>query len=268
MRKRYAILFATIILAFVAGLAWRLSLPREPTYQGRPLSYWLEGYSTADISETSQQSADTAMREIGTNAIPTPLRMLQEDDSHLKLKFFSVVEKQHFIKIHHLPASEINYRGMKGFQILGANAKGAVPALIKIYEAEDSRASGGFAAVSLGAIGPSAKEAIPVLLKRMSRTNILDRVLTMQVLGMIHSEPEITVPVLIKHLNDNVYMGGHRYTPTAIEALGHFGTNALEAVPALIQMLDDADPTLRNRIISALQEIDPQAAANLRTNSP
>lgn len=47
--------------------------------------------------------------------------------------------------------------------------------------------------------------------------------------------------------------------------LGRFGDAAKEAVPALLQTLQDSDETVREAALKALQKIDPETAAK---NSP
>ena len=48
------------------------------------------------------------LQQIGTNAIPTLLRMLRARDSSFKLKLISLAQKQHFIKFDFVPAGQRN----------------------------------------------------------------------------------------------------------------------------------------------------------------
>src|SRR5262245_48150901 len=71
VRKRR--LLSAILLAFVAVLAALLLFrAREPTYEGRPLSYWTDLYfQSARMAAPEQRKlADEAVRRIGTNSIP------------------------------------------------------------------------------------------------------------------------------------------------------------------------------------------------------
>ena len=87
------------------GLSWVINRSREPMYEGKPLSYWLECYAPLNRTETSVQEADHAVQAIGTNAIPTLLRMLQKTDSPLKVRLVALLRKQHFVKIQFHPAA-------------------------------------------------------------------------------------------------------------------------------------------------------------------
>jgi HEAT repeat protein len=137
----------------------------------------------------------------------------------------------------------------------------------KIYEGDISDASFVFAAESLGAIGPDAKDAVPILLQGVSSTNVGKRYVAMRALGMIHSKPELVVPVLMKQLSDHAGMVSSAHFITVVQALRNFGTNAKPAVPALIKAMDDPRPGMRATVISALKQSDPEVVVNLHTNS-
>jgi hypothetical protein len=72
MRKRFRSLLAVLLVAVVGGLAWQVTRPREPVYQGKPLSYWLV--------RPARDPNFNALRALGTNAIPTLLQMLRAKD--------------------------------------------------------------------------------------------------------------------------------------------------------------------------------------------
>ncbi len=106
MGKKRRILFAILAVAILGGLAWIVFSPRvepEPVYYGKPLSAWLEIYDSPNNS-TSQQfdAARMAIGGIGTNAIPTLLRMLRTPDLAWKNRLFALAQKNHFIKINYV----------------------------------------------------------------------------------------------------------------------------------------------------------------------
>jgi hypothetical protein len=45
MGKNRGILLAVLFVALLGGLAWVLSRPAEPVYQGKPLSAWLAEFN-------------------------------------------------------------------------------------------------------------------------------------------------------------------------------------------------------------------------------
>src|SRR5436190_1463475 len=91
--RRRRLLFLAVIVLAAGGLAAWFLLPNEPTYHGRTLSAWLEDYSNPlmhvrSVREISpafytlkMEGARKAVLAIGTNAIPTLLKLTQATDS-------------------------------------------------------------------------------------------------------------------------------------------------------------------------------------------
>lgn len=261
MRKWVHNPLAIGITIAITVLAWLALRPREPVYEGRRLSYWLQGYLPYPDNvpkEVSEQKANDAMSAIGTNAIPTLLRLLRSRDSALTLKWFSLLDwldKNYAFKIHYNRDMDRLIEAWLGFKELGANGALAVPALIKIYEQNISDDSRWGAAYSLGAIGPPAKIAVPKLLKWLAAKP--ESVDLLEPLGDIHADPDLVVPVMIEYLT-------HRWPLArrlASQGLGAFGAEAKEAVPAVVELLNDPDEGVRRAAGNALLQIDPEAAA-------
>jgi hypothetical protein len=214
------------------------------------------------------RNAEEAVRQAGTNAIPTLLRMLRARDSAWKVRLMNLVERQHIVKIPYTPAEERNWAGLHGFEVLGASAESAVPDLIEIGNANIFRSSrltpsfGGWdpsrcaldcPIYALAFIGPSAKEAVPSLLDWATNAGYNVRALAMKALGEIHAEPDRVVPVLINLVRDG--------QGEAAEALAKFGPDAKLAVPALIELLNGESWHAKPYATNALKRIDPEAAA-------
>jgi len=259
MAKIRRIPIAVLLIAVMGVFTWMASRQRhsEPVYEGKPLSFWLDGYRINNVLVFPK--ADEAVQQTGTNAIPTLLRFLRARDSKWKIKLITLAQRYHVIKINFVEAESRNYAAMKGFRVLGADARDAVPALVKILEQNISEDSQYYTAVSLGSIGPSAKEATPGLLRIAADTKNRSRRPAAQALAKIQAEPELAVPVLIKLLQDpkpGVRLG-------AADSLRLFGTDAKSAVPALINTLQDVENTVRDYATNALKAIDPEAAAKV-----
>jgi len=246
-----------VLVVGLGWLAWQMLRPREPMYQGKPLSYWMGGYDYPAYGGVTPSEADQAVRQLGTNAIPTLLRFIGAKDSALKLKVIELVQKPNFVHSHYALDSDRHRQAVQAFEILGDDAKGAVPALIKIYNLNISDDSQYAVAAALGWIGPSARLAIPSLLQGMNGTNFHVRLFSIRALGQIHAESAVIVPALKGQLKDR--------EPTvqmfAIGALGDFGPDAKPAVPALIQLLSNHVINVREGATNALKQIDPEAAA-------
>ena len=266
MSKGPRITLVVLLLAVVGVgvVVWAVLKPNEPVYEGRLLTSWLRQYAEnhqftePDLmlqprGELGKQ-AEAAIRQIGTNAIPTLLQMVQASDPPpWKLRLIEFLRKQSIIKINRASPS----LAALGFTALGADAAGAVPALIEVCEGKYSKQAEHSAACSLAAIGPPAKAAVPTLMRGMANSSMLVRLYSITALGRIHANPEIVVPALINCLKDN--RAG--MTLQSAYALGTFGADAKQAIPILIESLESPDADLRECATNALKLIDPQAAA-------
>src|ERR1700687_4598345 len=99
--KKTAIVMMSLLVAVIGGLLYLALPPREPSYQGKPLSYWLAkceevGTISADTKDPKERECREAIRHIGTNAIPALLRKLQAKDSALKSQLIYLIEKQDY----------------------------------------------------------------------------------------------------------------------------------------------------------------------------
>jgi tetratricopeptide (TPR) repeat protein len=134
-RKRLVWLIACLLVAAIGGLIWLAMPPKEPVYHGQPLSYWLsrsEEYGMGDPKDPKGLDCREAIRAIGTNAIPSLLRILKAKDPAIKIVAMGLLERQDFI---HLPISTVEEQKGKaqiGFYLLGDLASNSVPALIDI----------------------------------------------------------------------------------------------------------------------------------------
>ncbi len=165
MRKRYQIAVAVFIAAIVGVIAWEATRPRQPVYNGKTLGRWLStSFGESDRDPAKREAGEEAVRQIGTNAIPTLLRLLRMKDSAMKTRVITLARSQHIINIQCEYAGRWNQIAEYAFSCLGTNAQTAVPALLRIAEENISPTSRSYAIETLGWIGPPAKEAVPSLL--------------------------------------------------------------------------------------------------------
>jgi hypothetical protein len=262
MRKRVYIALVIVLVALVSVMVWQGLREREPVYQGKSLRVWLREYPLGENTGTSKMAED-AVRHIGTNAIPTLLEMLVAKDSKLKDLWDRHIPKLQFLPSwvryphwHNYDARTVNIEAHLGFKILGADAKQAVPALMKLYERNISPSSQRAAGRSLTAIGPAARIAIPVFVQGAASSNESVRRNAVEALFEIHAEPRLVVPAFVKCLSDTNFS----VRMLAVMGLAGFGTNAQAAVPALVSMLRAPEELLRINATNALKCIDPEAA--------
>jgi hypothetical protein len=261
-RNRILIFALPALLVF---FGWLVLRPREPRFEGKPLSVWLEGYNLPKAqNEESWRQADEAVRQTGTNAIPTLLAMLRlSDSSPLKRRLLDLVARQHFIKVQHVHAWAQNWRAALAFKALGSDGRNAVPELMRLYENPSSAPSKRYTAMALGNIGPAAQEAVPLLLRALDSSSEMEvRESAVGALGQIRANPGLVVPTLIKCLNNDSTV----VESEAAIVLGTFGADAKPAIPALVEMLAPPRADLRVCATNALKQIDAGAAAKARNN--
>jgi len=244
MKKLWNIrrLFIVLLLLAVAGAAMRwLVTPtiREPVYEGKTLSQWLEGHGSTsasryDYSSLEWERAEKAVRKIGTNGIPTLLRMISaKDPSAPVLKVREWARKSKLIKRPYRHALHRNEEAEKGFSVLGTNAATAVPKLIDIHQARISLPSQRSVVRVLYGIGPPARAAVPVLLRDFTHTNDQVRCYAAVGVSRLGGEPAVLVPALRTLLNDpSVLVQWH-----AVNALSRFGGHARPAFADLVKVI-------------------------------
>jgi hypothetical protein len=268
MRKRGIFLIVMAVLLVVGAVVWLAPRnPPEPVYDGRPLSYWLQGMSFAGASTNHPNYVEAldAMSAAGTNGTPTLLRLLRAKDSPLKLKFFSLLQRQHIFKVHFVPADVLNFEAVMALE-REPFFKSTLPDLIEIYDENISPASQRAILDMVMLLGPDAKDATPALLRGLTNRDYFVRNGAVNALRMVHADPKLAVPELIKSLQDP--FPANRMD--AAYALGSYRTNASAAVVPLLQMLNDKKALsntsrypaqVRAGVEFALNAIDRDAAA-------
>lgn len=259
LRRNAARIVAGALLLAAVGLAALFisrSAEPEPVYEGKSLRFWLRAYhkSLQQVSETSQERAraERAIRRIGTNGIPTLLRMLRARDSAVISKLQEHDPRQLLLRVNSNPAWLQNWDASMGFELLGQEASGAVPALLEIYEQNISGRSRMAAGQSLASIGPAARAAVPTLIRAATNSDASMRPSALWGLMGIHSDPASTIPVMVACLNDT----NRLVRSLASRGLAEFGA---EAYPVLTQLLKGEDANLSRSAADALNKIQVKA---------
>jgi len=152
--KRIRLIVIVVAVILLGGLAIAIFRAREPRYQGRTLSEWIESTEprpwyaygnwnytfsrSPDINAPTWQPATHAVLEMGPDAIPFLLKWTHARDSKLKLKLNDWLRKHPFLHLNKvMPADYYQNLAIIGFTMLGQEAKAAWPALIKSIRARD-----------------------------------------------------------------------------------------------------------------------------------
>ncbi len=171
--KKVRIVFA-LSFAFVLGMCtWRVlnspsPEPKEPSLHGRTLTEWIVESATAYANfrgpkgtDPRNQTARNSVKTIGTNGIPTLLKMLQAKDAPLKARLISWAN-QGRTPIHFRDAKETQSLAHDGFAILGKDAADATPGLIRLARDTDPKVSHR-ALFCLPLVNPDKESLLPIL---------------------------------------------------------------------------------------------------------
>ncbi|MDB6122230.1 MAG: repeat protein [Pedosphaera sp.] len=267
MRNRSRAVIALLLVVIATGLIWLVLHGREPVYQGKSLTAWCDQYGSNHWSanQTIGKEAETAIRNIGTNALPFLMKMMSAQESALKIKLLTHIPKSWRTRLH-LPGvndykhelAERRRRGAHGLVALGAVAEPTVPALIA--QLQDKEPDVRYVAVfALRSLGPIAKDALPALITCLNDPEFTVKDDAVLGLGTLEPKPEQVVPALIDFLQKN--SKNVILCQDAMTSLGIFREKAKPAVPVLIEFLDNEQASIRSDATNALKLIDPEAAA-------
>ena len=290
MSQPRRILLLAIAAMLLAVVGWHLYATREPSYQGKRLTEWLlAGANDGKFAPASTKQSREAIRAIGTNGLPTLIRLIQVKDSAVKRTLMSWAEKQSLVEFHFQPAWTRQGYAVEGFLTLGPEGKEAIPALAKLLQDTDLA---GNAAVCLAAIGP---EAVPILRHELGSTNALIRYACLGALDYLGTNAMLFFPAIMQSLQDPdphvrfaavhclrqfpneakmvlpvllkvAQQDSYRFARTgSLSVMGSFSNQAAAFAPALRQMLADCkadEILLRPALVGALRKIDPTGWPN------
>jgi HEAT repeats len=263
-RRRLCIAICILSLAIAGGLVLAIGLGNrgEPVYQGKTLSLWLDDYYNSSYSSGTRRydpaavkAAEEAVRQIGTNGIPTLLRMIKaQNPSPVMRKVLGFARNRRLEeKLYPRSAFQRHLEASFAFRILRTNAACAVPELIRICKEPRYPTSQASAADALGDVGPAAKAAIPLLLRHFTHTNAEVRIFAVSAVHRIGGDPSIVVPAMKRMLKDPE--GAVR--SSAVAAL----ERVRSAIPELLEVLHDQDPEVREQVENALWNLAPEKVA-------
>jgi hypothetical protein len=321
--------------AVVAALGWFGLLSREPVYQGKTLTDWLYdktvsqfmpndiyghihnelweavvagGYAarksesnSSYLTNTPEDPAIAATRQIGTNAIPRVLDLsasrpgLLERGQDLigpklpRLANF-LYQKQMF-----QTAEGRRIAAWKGFCALGTNAESALPTLTKMLQRPDADFllgctiavigpkgrrvlldaltngdSGAIdvAAFCLGNDSGARASAVPALVRLIKRPRGEASYQVLGAIGRLGGDPELVIPALTRFLEGTEPAGGFITESMAMLVLGLYGEQSRSAVPVLLKHYEDPDTSTRQLIRVVLKHIDPEHVEQLLGRAP
>ncbi len=244
------------LVVLVMMAAFRLAADEpEPSYQGRTLNQWLEAsivWTEKGARWNMPEEAETAIREMGTNALPTLLQMLGEADPRPS-KVVGPGLGDESAKTDGLgPAARSREKAVLGLLVLQRDAYPAIPSLLRLIkrpEKEVQIATDRF----FWPTGPFNwdRRAIPVTLPFLKDENELVRFRAAHLLETIEEPPADILPAIMPLVGDS----NAAVRSTAISIIGNCGRDAKEAVPALLKAAKDKVWRVQHEAAIALHKI-------------
>ncbi len=297
--KWSAILAVVLLIGVLAAFVTR---EKEPAYQGRSLSEWIERYGNPPSHEPdAKREAAAAIQQIGTNALPCLVEWMRYGIPATGVRAAMITLVKRLPKVLSGPAFRLlvsDHRFVRAdfaaetFPLLGSQAHVAIPQLTRLMVDSKYPSGSHRAMFVLSFIG---EDAIPAISAYVADTNMPYRRQSVTDCGMAaHMGVSGMLPLTLRWLrfpDDEVSseaahclgeMG--RRNPRqpelvvpaltnclridselkleAIKALGEYRQHAKLAVPVLLPLLADPEPIFRKAAFDALLKIAPEVLTN------
>ena len=244
------LIWLTSFLIFVLLIAgWldpvqRLSglLGGDSFYRGKPTRYWSQQLRSDDpnTSEEARQSLD----EGGVASVPVLIELLDQSSD----------EEWGTAKVHWMAAEALGH--------IGVEARSATGSLIAAMDDVDLHVRA-VAASTLPAVDAPAEQAVPALIELIQRE---PAVMPIDALSEYGPEAKAAVPTLVRLAGEDELNSEIRWN--AVRTLGKIGAEAVEAIPALVEQLQNSIPSIREHAAEALGDIGPAAQAEAEALLP
>jgi hypothetical protein len=233
---------------------------REPEYGGKKLSKWVRQYAIPNgYLRSPQGTIDAPMREMGTNAIPFLLEWIAYEQPAWKPKLEHVANEHYkFPGLRWLAADsreQLANGACAGFSRMGPKAEAAIPALAIMATNSFTNSNSERRAVrAIWALSGLGTNALsPILMAFKIQPSV--RIYAAYRLPDLGSNALPAVPVLIQFLADK----DPDLAKWAAVALGKLKIFPSLVVPALTTGLSDSRPGLRLKCARALGDLGPEA---------
>lgn len=259
MRRRRVIIILAVCLLVVICLIAFWPGEHEPEYKGKKLSQWLA------LQNDHPEEVDTAVRAIGTNALPILIKWAEFQLPAWRFRLFKLYTKFPSPLRHPSLAGFIAddkqqvraYNSVFGFQVLGTNVSSAAPELIRFLS--DKRNQGReTVALALAYVGgPNSLPALLAAVQDKTTPDIQRALVARAISHLNYRGPDMSnaVPVMIACLQET-----NQFVPSlAATALGTFLLQPDQSVPALTKALESSDYRVRRNAILSLGKFGNQA---------
>jgi hypothetical protein len=224
-------LFLFTAIAAVSLIA-SLRQPREPEYDGVPLSDYLRSLTYSQVR--LERSARDAIRAMGSNAVPHLIKILDARESRFKTRFNELAGRYSFTRFRFTLMDAQQVQAAMACQELGPAAAAAIPSLARLV---DDPQLGSWAVAALAEVSP---QTFPLLTNAMNSRWPATRFAAVGQLRLARPRERAIPPLLVALGSQESNMRG-----IAAESLGALGLHSSKVVTALTACLDDPDTNVR-----------------------
>lgn len=288
MKRWMKLLGALALLAVFGLLAWQLFPSREPMYQGKRLSQWLDAYNQAASLKQTEPISE-AIRAFGTNSLPFLLAHIEHNRPPIEQKLWDFLFKHPALRRLFPIQLGDPYRSVSvlALRALGAQATPILPAVLRVAENPHTSFDGMMSFLAIGT------NSIPWLRRACQDTNVNVRTQAIVMLAMMKAMPPPWFswgwnrdPISGRRLFGLGYVVGngdvsamvellHDPDPSvrraSAEALAHYARPPYTAVqsarPAVLELLHDPSPDVRKAARALLQKMDSSAGSSARSKT-
>lgn len=138
MRKPVRIALAVLLVAIAGGIGWGVLRQREPLYQGRTMSSWLNSPVTIMDNDLAMQ----VWQGFGSNAVPFLRKALEARDGPAKKAYWALRRNlpdwinRKLPRYDPPPSVVIRWRAADGLAYIGKAAAAAIPDLIRLSKSD------------------------------------------------------------------------------------------------------------------------------------
>ena len=274
-RISLGVLFTTSLWALIFGLTRLISSP-APSYQGKTLGQWIVPFCRQTTNGLDApggpgqfeqlQPVRRAVAQFGTNALPFLIASLNQRESALHRTIRQLADKQPLVTFRLADPRVRQVRAIRALAILGPVARPAIPSLaVQLTNSSLSE----HAVYALAGMGPAGTRALVDNYTNAAPAARIQVAFSLvfptstyrgENAGQFETN-QIPGAVLVEGLSRIVQDSTVGLRVPAIQRLGTFGPAASNAVPALLPLLADRNPMIRQAAIARLAKSD--ASQNL-----
>jgi HEAT repeat protein len=288
--RRKKLLALLVLLACAAVLV--VLRTREPRYNGRRLTSWLQQCTDTPLSDTNQLTeARNAIRAIGAErSLPTLLKLITAKDTVFSKWTMDVSKKFKVPFFRWSDETDCHLNGLAGFEVLGSNAAPALGALTKLLNHKDSAlmaersleyigkpAEGAlcqcltnrdwrvrsFSILALAGVTDDVETYISRVKGCLNDTNSEVQVSAVEGIGSQVHAPDLAIPILKQTLNST----DDFVSATSAEMIRGFGTNGEPTFSALTNLIASGRLRPAGIALQALAVVAPARAVPILSNT-